>query len=366
MLACRIKIAMRIIAAILSVLIISCNNKAQPDLPNCNEIKFNESLSYENMLDGIDAKLLLQTVEQPDINGALSRNKNGYFSVRFQMNMTKLSDLSIKANRIDALKEYLKTLEYSFSHQYSNGSYQLTIPEDLMNDLSINLPNKGDSVSAVAFFNYALAISLNSLHESKWYNYDNEAVEIKNKIEAFLPNIQKTLNYLINNQSVLRQIDGQAPNRLFFDALAFYGLGKVVKNNKALTLATEFINLELNLVNKEQGFFIEGGGWDSSYNGVAIKLGLELYSMLPNSHPDKTKLEKALVCATLWQQSRILESGEISAEGNTRVYPGGESFLGNEKEVDVEKTIRAFYYFAELTNNDEYWKLANKIYNYYK
>jgi len=358
-------LTVQILITLLTFLISSCGKDFNNPTVE-SDINMNKKLSYEEMIAAIDEDLLAQAVEQPDANGALSRNKDGYFSVRFQTNMTKLIDLAITAERIDALNEYLNTIKYSLNYQNPDGSFQLNPPVELINDPSISLPGKGDSVSAVAFFSYALGISLNALNESTWYNTSEAASFVRDQITSFSPNFEKTLIYLINNQSILKQVDGQAPNRLIFDAIAFYGLGKYLGNSEAQSIGIEFLNLALNFIDQDEGYFIEKGGWDSSYNGVAIKLGMELFSMLSADKHVKSQLEEALIGATLWQKSRILSSGEISTEGNTRVFPGGESFLGNEKDVDVEKTIRAFYYFSKLTEKNEFKELADRILNNYR
>jgi len=346
---------------------LSCDNTRDVTIQKDSaDFKLNKNLKYENLIQGIDKNLLLKTTEKPGWNGALSRNKEGYFSVRFQMNLTKLADLAIISEKSAALDEYVKTLAYAFAHQNTDGSYQLMLPEIIINDPTLGLPTKADSVSAVAFFSYSLGISLNALEESEWFTSNTEIVQIKRDIESYRSNIEKTLTYLTKHKRTLRETDAEAPNRLFFDAIAFYGLGKYTGSTQAQALGIEFLNSALDLINEEEGYFIEGRGWDSSYNGVAIKVGLELFSMLPPKHPSKKILATRLINAVLWQESRVLPSGEISTAGNTRVFPGGESFLGNEKEVDVEKTVRAFYYFSILTNNFDYKELADKIVAYYQ
>ena len=360
-------IPIQLIAAFLSVLIISYDKPSIGDnASGCSELRMNNTLKYEDLIRGIDSNLLLQAVEQPDPEGALSRNKEGYFSVRFQMNMPKLTDLALVSERMDALDEFRKTIGYAFSHQNENGSFQLNPPEELVNDPAIQLPVKADSISAITFFSYALGISLNALSESQWYAKSHSISASRNEISSHNPNIEKTLLYLMDNKQILKQADFKAPNRLLFNAIAFYSLGTHSGHAEAQSSAIEFLDMALNLIDGKEGYFIEAGGWDSSYNGVAIKLGLELYSMLPVSHPFKEPLEKALICAVKWQESRILSSGEISTEGNTRVYPGGESFLSEEKKVDVEKTVRAFYYFSVLTGKQEYHELADRIVGYYR
>ncbi len=151
----------------------------------------------------------------------------------------------------------------------------------------------------------------------------------------------------------------------FFDAIAFYALGNYLNDEKAMETGRFFAQKALKQRNVKAGYFIEKGGWDSSYNGVAIMLGFELYCLLPKNDPLKERLGKTVSCATYWQKSRVLKTGEISTQGNTRVYPGGEYFFGNEKQVDVKKTVRAFYYMSILSNKQEYKELAERIYKFY-
>lgn len=60
-----------------------------------------------------------------------------------------------------------------------------------------------------------------------------------------------------------------------------------------------------------------------------------------------------------------LATGEISTDGNTRVYPGGEGFLGEEKQVAWIDTLLSFYYMFHLTAQPEYLQLAEKIKLFY-
>ncbi|MEM6799888.1 MAG: hypothetical protein AAF696_00715 [Bacteroidota bacterium] len=72
-----------------------------------------------------------------------------------------------------------------------------------------------------------------------------------------------------------------------------------------------------------------------------------------------------LSCSLDWQVSHILDSREISAEGNSRVFPGGEEFLGQEKGIDVLKTVRALFYMATYTSDKSYEDLGWKVLDYY-
>lgn len=331
----------------------------------CENTTLNSNKNYNALVRYFDEEELLRSVEEPNDSGALGRNKESYFHVRFQMKMTNLTDIAIYSQRVDALEAFLNNLEYSFNYQEGNGGFQLIPPPELINDPNIPPATEGDRVSAVAFFAYSLGISLMSLESSDWYLNSNETQSIRNQIRQFDSSIELTLNYLKASQNILQQVDEDAPNRLLFDAIAFYSIGEYLDNIEAKEIGVGFIQSALELIDEPSGYFIEGGGWDSSYNGVALKLGFEIFSMLPNSDI-KEDLGQKLVCAMDWQLTRILPSGEISTEGNTRVYPGGEPFLGNEKTVDVVKTIRALKYFASLTDNSTYNNIANHVLDFYE
>ena len=176
------------------------------------------------------------------------------------------------------------------------------------------------------------------------------------------------LDYLKTKVDVLNEVGANAPNRLLFKAIAFYSLGTILNDDVAKEMGPDFVEKALMQRNPTAGYFIEGDGWDSSYNGVAVKLGFELFNLIPvgSSQNMKDRLEQAVTCATDWQKSRVLDTGEISTEGNTRVFPGGEAFLGNEKSVDVIKTVKALFYMATLSDNNEYEILAQKVLEYYK
>lgn len=326
--------------------------------------KIIHDLSYNDLVSQIGQAKLSQAVEQPGLDGSLGRNKHGYFHVRFQLNMTSISDLAVVGQRMDALQALVATINYAFSHQLQDGSFAFFPPDELVNSPSYSPPTPGDLASGNAFFMSSLGLSLLTLQDSKWFLESEATQEIRNELELLSPAFELALDDLINKQEVLKLYDSQAPNRLLFDALAFYSLGKYLSRTDAQLIAFEFIDSALSLTDSE-GYFVEGGGWDSSYNGVAIKLAMELYSILEDTAL-KNRLAVAIEKATTWQISRIRENGEISTEGNTRVFKGGESFLGVEKGVDYAKTVKALYYFGYLTDAPEVVDLGNKVLDFYR
>ena len=330
------------------------------------QVELNNSILYIDLIQGISTNVLEFTTEFPDADGALGRNKNGYFHARFQLGISELLDYAIVFNSSSSVKQFLKSLEYCFLHQEQEGGFELIVPEEYLTNPEFEYPSKADLVSANAFIAYSLGISIiNSYNLASVLS--NQDYQIFNEcINSYNSKLELLLDYLIVNKSLLLNNDENAPNRLLFNAVAFYSLGDFLNSEIAKNTAIEFLNNALSQRDENAGYFIEGGGWDSSYNGVALKLAMEMYVLMNDNENLKKELENAIIGAVEWQKSRVLNTGEISTEGNTRVYPGGESFIGTEKEVDVEKTLRAFYYMANLSGDKSYKQLADNIYGYYK
>lgn len=347
----------------------SCSDdKTAEQFSNCVISDLNNDFKYNDLISDIPQEIISALVEIPNADGALGRNKDGYFHVRFQLGMTNLSNYAIKFQNEEAVSEYLKNLNYSFSYQKMEGDFEFVAPDYLLQDPNYEPPSEANLASGIAFFAYSLGLSLHTLNQSQWYLNTNSIAPLKNDIDALNPNIESMLTYLKQNIDLLNFVDEKAPNRLLFNAIAFYSIGEHLNDQEAKNIGINFANNALSQRNQTQGYFIEADGWDSSYNGVAIKLGFELFTLIdnPTDFTLKNELAIAVSCATDWQSSRILSNGEISTDGNTRVFPGGEEFLGNEKGVDVIKTVKAFFYMNTLSNDNQYKLLAEKVIEHYE
>lgn len=321
-----------------------------------------QAKTYNEVIKLIDEKYIEAAIQTPNEEGALGRNKSAYFHVRFQLGMNTISDFALTQERIDALEATAKAIDYAFEHQRLEGDFELVVPEELQ---ELGEPLEAELASGVAFFGSSLGLSLVSLSQSDWYNSSTETAASKTAIEGYDSKFQLMLNYLKESKAMLFEIDADAPNRLLFNAVAFYSLGLYLSDKDAKSIALDFAEKALLLQDQNQGYFIEGGGWDSSYNGVANQLGLELYMLLETSDL-KNRLKNALEKSAQWQVSRIKSSGEINTEGNTRVFEGGESFLGSEKGVDYTKTAKSLLYLSVLTDDPQFEEVAENTLSFYE
>ncbi len=339
---------------------VSCGNEKQ-EAVTCNDSILSGSTNFHTFILSLPDYVVTGLTKNPDASGALGRNLDGYFHVRFQMDIGFLASYAVYTQSDDALAKFILAAEYSFNKQKPTGDFELVIPSNLQ---YLGTPSDGDLTSGVAFFTSAVGSSLVLLNQSSWFiNRPNDA--LTQRLENLRNKFQLTVNYLIAQKEVLKMYDKAAPNRLFFDALAFYSMGTYLNDSKAKDIGIEFIELAL-AQQDAAGFFIEGGGFDSSYNGVSLRLGMALLGILQPQDELYVRLKKAISCCVHWQASRILESGEISLQGNTRVYPGGESFLGSEKQIAWIETLLSFYFTYSSSSNETYRRLAKKVETFYK
>ncbi len=300
----------------------------------------------------------LASGNQTDVNGAMSRNMAGYFHVRFQMGISPLADYAVDAQNSTALEMFVRAIEYSFQYQNPDGDFQLVVPADLVNT---GTATEGDRVSGTAFFYSSLGAGLLALNDNAGYQAQTAA---KNRIGVLTQKFRISLNYLKSKQALLKQIDGDAPNRLFFDALAFYSMGKYLDDNEAMKTGLDFAGLGM-AKKQPEGYFQEGSGYDSSYQGVGLAIGFRLLSVLNPGEPIRQSLYDNLACATNWETTRILPTGEITTAGNSRVFTGGETFLGQEKSMAYSSVMIALWNMYYYSGKEEYNRLAEKVLEYY-
>jgi len=350
---------MKKIALIVTLLVaVSCHNTSPT--ANCNENLLSKASSYETLTKQLPTDVVDGLSKEPSAEGALGRNRDGYFHVRFQVDIAFLASYAVRSNSDAALAKFILAAEYSFARQKPGGDFELVIPSNLV---YLGQPTIGDLSSGISFFTAALGQSLVLLKQSTWYQ-SRTADQLTTRLNNLTAKFQLGLTYLKSQVDILKKYDADAPNRLLFDAVAFYSMGSYLNDVQAKSTGIEFIELALAQQNAA-GFYTEGGGFDSSYNGVSIRLALVLLGILPTQEPVYEKLRKSVGCSLQWQASRILPSGEITLQGNTRVYPGGEQFLGQVKTIAWIDTLLAFYFTNTFSSDDSYLVLAKKVQAFY-
>jgi len=204
----------------------------------------------------------LASASAPNAEGAMGRNKEAYFHVRFQIGIAAVADYAVFSENLEVLELTFKAIEYSFDYQLEEGDFELQIPENLEGSTL----NPQDLASGTAFFLSSLGLALNTLDQSNWFN-SSGLIAYHQRLELLKPKIQLAADWLLTQESILEVADQNAPNRLFYDALAFYSLGKWLEDENLKEVGLEFAQMAINKKEPE-GYFLEGDGWDGT---VAIR-----------------------------------------------------------------------------------------------
>lgn len=267
----------------------------------------------------------------PDKNGLVGHNRGGFKASAFQRGATL--KLAIAAARGDAQRaaDCWRAVEVTFGHQQEAGHF-------------------GDPASSVAFWLCELCRSLLVVQQSPL------AEVYRDRTFVLLPKIRKAVNWLAGRREVLFKEDGHTPNRLFFDAEAFGLTGILLDDEKLIGISREFLARGMKLYRDDDGVFLERGGGDSSYQAVCLLRLQEMVLYFPDP-----RIENAIRKGVKWELGRIRLDGTISTEGNTRVRPGGEKFMGHEKQVNVGEITLALLYFHARTGDPEVLAAIKRI-----
>jgi hypothetical protein len=267
----------------------------------------------------------------PDQNGLVGHNRNGFTASAFQRGATLT--LAIAAARGDRKRaeDCWRAVDATFAQQKKEGNFD-------------------DSPTSVAFWLCELCRSLLVVHQSPL------ARDYHDRIADLLPKIRKAADWLAEQQAALIKADGDTPNRLFFSAEAFGFAGILLKDEKFIAVGKDFLTRGMKLFRDEDGVFLEHGGGDSSYQAVNLLRLQEIVIHFPDP-----KLEAAIRKGMKWELTRIASDGTVRTKGNSRVHPGGEKFMGTEKQVNVGEITLALLYFHVRTGDADALAAAQRI-----
>jgi hypothetical protein len=288
--------------------------------------------------------------------GAVGLNKQGYISVGLQRHSSQQLVYGLLTKDISLLDTSMKVLEYGFARQQQDGSFQTTL-------LSLTT---GVSAQDAAFFFYDVGHTQLLAKNSEWFQTAPETASLRSRLQNLTDRISYSLSWLTQQSSTLQSKDRSGTNRLFIDANAYYLVGKALGRDDAIAQGKNFARMALQQQSSE-GFFLERGGYDSSYNAVSLRHALVFYMNLdPNNLALRQELWQGIEKSINWQLTRIAPSGEVLADGNSRISVGGEEYAltGSEKKVDYKEVILALDYYAKLTANAVVQDAANRVRNY--
>ncbi len=312
------------------------------------------------VLSKIDTNLLafLASVGVIDQNsGALGQNRNGYISAGFQRYGSRFITYGILTKNLQLIDIGLRSIEYPLRYQNADGSFI---------DYSPGV-NGVIHPGSMAFYLHDVGHSLVLCKNSKWFQESTETVGLRTRIERLKAPLTKSLNWLISREADLVRGDGNGngTNRLWVDANAYYLMGRGLDRIDAVRLGEKFANLALQQQNAA-GAFLEKNGFDSSYQAVSLHQALIFYMNLSSQANQRPIVWAAIQRGMILEYRYILPTGEVETKGNTRVYAGGETYVGYEKNVDYLAVVQSLRYYYELSQDINSKNAADRSWAYYR
>ncbi len=171
----------------------------------------------------------------------------------------------------------------------------------------------------------------------------------KTQLSALIPKFSTAMNWLSTQASALSTADSKAPNRLCLDAISFELGGQILGNSSLVQTGVNFVNQALAL-QSPNGYYMENGGWDSSYNGTSM-LAIETLLTYSTNAAQVAQLKTSLASAASWEESRILATGQVLTTGNTRTAGQENNPSGGIKVVNYGEVAASLLYAGTILNS---------------
>jgi hypothetical protein len=290
-------------------------------------------------------------------SGALGQNRSGFISAGYQRYGSRFVTYGILTENVQLIDLGLRSIEYALRYQNADGSFIDYLPG--VNGVS--------HPGSVAFYLHDTGHSLVLCKNSKWFQQSPETAALRARIERLKTPLTKSLNWLIAREADLIRGDGNGngTNRLWVDANAYYLMGRALNRTDSVRLGEKIANLALQQQNAA-GAFLEKKGFDSSYQAVSLHQALIFYTNLSSQANQRPIVWEAIQRGMRLEYRYLLPNGEVETKGNTRVYTGGESYLGYEKSVDYLAVVQSLRYYYELTQDINIKNAADRSWAYYR
>jgi hypothetical protein len=327
-------------------------------IPNLvSSVKQAPITSEWEVVSQLNPKLLQQLARShtPDSTGAIGRNQPSYQSVTFQRYTAQRVIYGLLTHNLNLIEQSILAMEYAFAHQSWDGSFAVSYSNARRTAKTVAV------ASDVAGFYSDFGRSLLLLQQSDWFTHSQETGGLQTRLQRLIPLAKVSLAWLVNQANELKTYHQATTNLLFLDATAYYLTGQALANPKAVQLGEQFTQFALSQQDPS-GFFLEKGGYDTSYQGVSLDLALSIYTHVSqNEKALRDHLWKGIVGGVKWQLKYIGSDGQISTVGNSRVYSGGEKYFNREKGIDYPRTINALLYYAQIAKDQTAKQAADRM-----
>lgn len=289
-------------------------------------------------------------------SGLIGRNRTwgALYSPRFQLGAGGALRTALAADRPAQAARAFRALEVAAVTIEDDGRVPPTLPPELGVQ-----PSPTDIASGAAFFLGDACLGLFALEAAGPMG----AVVPTDRRRRVRARLGSAVAWLLTQQDLLEEADQSAPNRLLFDARSFHACGALSEDPdiraRAAAATSRFVGGALGLL-ADDGHFVEGGGHDTSYQGVALGLGEDLVA----AGYDDARLRDALSQAARWLAGRVQSDGMIDSSDNQRTCGGGETFGGEPKRVAVPEVFAALVYSGVRVDDGSVLEAAGRIANW--
>ena len=313
-------------------------------------------LSEWQIVQSLDPAYLreYETAGRPDSKGAIGHNRDSFKNAGNQRHSIETILWGTLNRDVKETEKGISVMEFTFAHQKPDGDFEYAI-EDPHYHGSI-----AEHAQTAAFFFYDLGHAILYLDENPWFRESAETAGLRTRLERVKTQAAQSLRWLKLQEKWLRK-DTKAANRVIIYGEAYYLIGRVAGDPEAMKLGRSLLNVALGMQSPE-GYLIENGGGDTNYNLFSALLLENLYLYLdPEDAGQKARIWNAIARAAQWEMTRVRDDGEVLTEGNSRVKPGGETYLGREKAVDTLRLPLMLYYYAALSGDGHAKAMADRV-----
>jgi hypothetical protein len=274
--------------------------------------------------------------------GAVGRNKKRFSDVAAQRDALWLIRRGLINEDHQAVNKGVQAFAYAFNHQAPDGNFKNAKGVDAKTAVGVD-----------AFFLYSYTYAYLLLKDSEQFRQQFLA------LSRHRGKMEKAVFWLKLNTKELYRQDRHTPNRLLFDAMAFFFAGKI-SSVEEFSDAGQYFIAEALKAQRDDGVFLEKGGYDTSYQAVNI-LNLCHLIFYVEQPELRATLRHSLRKAVLWLDTKIDRAGIVSAAGNTRTGLGQEVQSGKKKDINYPEVALSLYYSAYILSLPSLAEKADRV-----
>jgi hypothetical protein len=290
----------------------------------------------------------LSAGDVPDAKGLTGSNRahGSWVESGAQRGSCRAVIAAVVADDLVAADNAWRGIDVAFEHQRADGGFESKPQAN--GKVSSAFPA---NVETAYFFLQELGRAILVIGESP------HAAHFEARLTALRPKLRRAADYINSGYDTIIPKVGHSVNRVIIAAKAFGTCGVVLGDEKLVAQSRRLIAHAITLRDKE-GVFIENGGRDSSYNVVSILFGsvLGLHVAIP-------EFEAILPSAVAWQLTRVLPTGEVDVNGNTRTGVGKEpDAFGKPKTVNYTEVVLALTIYGLVHQDQAALAAADRVF----